>query len=74
MKLAYFVHDLADPAVTRRVRMLQAGGAEPVVLGFRRTETAPADVAGAPAVAVLLVRRKPARRPRGARLGSLRPL
>ncbi len=33
-----------------------------------------AGMAGAPAVAVLLVRRKPARRPRGARLGSLRPL
>jgi succinoglycan biosynthesis protein ExoL len=50
VKIAYFVHDLADPAVTRRVRMLQAGGAEPVVLGFRRTETAPMDIAGAPAV------------------------
>ena len=50
MKLAYFVHDLADPAVTRRVRMLRAGGAEPVVLGFRRTEAAPAEIAGAPAI------------------------
>ena len=50
MKLAYFVHDLADPAVTRRVRMLQAGGAQPIVLGFRRTETAPDQVAGAPAI------------------------
>jgi hypothetical protein len=50
VKLAYFVHDLADPAVTRRVRMLRAGGAEPVVLGFRRTETAPQEVGGAPAV------------------------
>jgi succinoglycan biosynthesis protein ExoL len=50
VKLAYFVHDLADPAVTRRVRMLQAGGAEPVVLGFRRTETAPETVAGVPAI------------------------
>ncbi|MCR5880885.1 glycosyltransferase [Phenylobacterium sp. J367] len=50
MKLAYFVHDLADPAVTRRVRMLVAGGAEPVVLGFRRTETAPETVAGVPAI------------------------
>lgn len=50
MKLAYFVHDLADPAVTRRVRMLRAGGADPVVLGFRRTDVAPRDVAGAPAI------------------------
>jgi hypothetical protein len=32
-----------------------------------------AGIAGAPAVTVL-VRRKPVRRPRGARLGSLRPL
>jgi hypothetical protein len=50
VKLAYFVHDLADPAVSRRVRMLTAGGAEPVLLGFRRTETAPEAVAGVPAV------------------------
>jgi hypothetical protein len=50
LKLAYFVHDLADPAVTRRVRMLRAGGAEPVVLGFRRAEAAPSEIAGAPAV------------------------
>lgn len=50
MKLAYFVHDLTDPAVARRVRMLRAGGAEPVVLGFRRSEVAPPTVAGAPAV------------------------
>ena len=50
MKLAYFVHDLADPAVRRRVRMLQAGGVAPVVLGFRRSETAPATLEGAPAV------------------------
>lgn len=50
MKLAYFVHDLTDPAVRRRVRMLQAGGAEPVVLGFRRAQTAPQTIEGAPAV------------------------
>jgi hypothetical protein len=50
VKLAYFVHDLADPAVARRVRMLTAGGADPVLLGFRRTETAPEAVAGVPAV------------------------
>ena len=50
MKLAYFVHDLTDPAVARRVTMLKAGGAEPVVLGFRRSDTPPAEVAGAPAI------------------------
>jgi hypothetical protein len=50
LKIAYFVHDLTDPAVARRVRMLKAGGAEPVVLGFRREAEAPAGVAGAPAI------------------------
>ena len=46
MKLAYFVHDLTDPAVARRVRMLRAGGAEVVLLGFRREADPPAEVAG----------------------------
>ncbi|HEV2533302.1 glycosyltransferase [Phenylobacterium sp.] len=50
MKLAYFVHDLTDPAVARRVRMLKAGGAEPVVLGFRREAAAPTTIEGVPAV------------------------
>ena len=34
--IAYLVHDLADPAVERRVRMLRAGGAELALAGFRR--------------------------------------
>ena len=38
MKIAYFAHDLSDPAVHRRARMLQAGGAELVLIGFRRSE------------------------------------
>jgi succinoglycan biosynthesis protein ExoL len=46
VKLAYFVHDLTDPAVTRRIRMLKAADVEIVVLGFRRTETAPASLEG----------------------------
>ncbi|MDB5447823.1 MAG: succinoglycan biosynthesis protein [Phenylobacterium sp.] len=50
VKLAYFVHDLNDPAVRRRVRMLQAGGAEPIVLGFHRTDAPPEAIAGALAV------------------------
>ncbi len=50
MKLAYFVHDLSDPAVARRLRMLKAGGAEPVVLGFCRAETAPEALEGCPTV------------------------
>jgi succinoglycan biosynthesis protein ExoL len=35
-KIAYFVHDLTDPAVQRRVRMLGAGGAAVTPIGFRR--------------------------------------
>lgn len=50
MKLAYFVHDLSDPAVARRLRMLKAGGAQPVVLGFCRAETAPDALEGCPTV------------------------
>ncbi|WCT71886.1 hypothetical protein PQ455_09490 [Sphingomonas naphthae] len=50
MKVAYFVHDLNDAAVARRVAMMQAGGAFPIVLGFRRSETVPATIAGAPAI------------------------
>jgi succinoglycan biosynthesis protein ExoL len=37
MKIAYFVHDLADAAVHRRIRMLSAGGATVTPIGFRRT-------------------------------------
>ena len=36
MRVAYFVHDVTDPAVARRVRMLQAGGADITLIGFRR--------------------------------------
>jgi len=50
VKLAYFVHDLSDPAVARRLRMLKAGGARPVVLGFCRAETAPESLEGCPTV------------------------
>ena len=47
MRIAYFVHDVSDPAVAKRVRMLRAGGAEVIVAGFRRTDTAPAPIDGA---------------------------
>lgn len=46
MRIAYIVHDLADPAVARRVRMLRAGGAEVRLLGFCRRDAAPTLVAG----------------------------
>jgi hypothetical protein len=45
VRIAYFVHDLTDPAVARRVRMLRAGGADVVLLGFRREAEAPAEIA-----------------------------
>ncbi len=50
VRVAYFVHDLTDPAVERRVRMLRAGGADVAVFGFRRNEGAVTSVAGAPAI------------------------
>ena len=50
--VAYFVHNLADPAVSRRVRMLRAGGADVTVAGFWRGDCAPTQVAGAPAVSL----------------------
>ena len=50
MRVAYFVHDLTDPAVSRRVRMLQAGGGEVVLFGFRRNDGAVTSVAGSPAI------------------------
>jgi hypothetical protein len=51
VKVAYFVHNLDDPAVARRVRMLVAGGCEHLVLlGFRRREAPVETVAGIPAI------------------------
>jgi len=50
LKVAYFVHDLHDAAVARRVSMMQAGGLKPVILGFRRAAAVPADIGGAPVV------------------------
>ena len=34
--VAYFSHDVCDPAVERRIRMLEAGGATVRPIGFRR--------------------------------------
>lgn len=39
----YLVHDVSDPAVSRRVRMLRAGGAAVTVAGFRRSAVASVD-------------------------------
>ncbi len=44
--LVYFVHDLNDPAVARRLAMLRPHLAAAVIIGFRRAEAAPAQLAG----------------------------
>ncbi len=46
LHILYFVHDLADPAVRRRVLMLQAGGASVTLAGFRRDDNALAAIHG----------------------------
>jgi succinoglycan biosynthesis protein ExoL len=44
LRVLYFVHDLADPAVRRRVMMLEAGGAIVTLAGFRRLPGLPAEL------------------------------
>jgi succinoglycan biosynthesis protein ExoL len=44
LHILYLVHDLCDPAVRRRVIMLQAGGARVTLAGFRRAEQPVASV------------------------------
>ena len=48
--LAYFVHDLGDAAVVRRVRMFHAGGLKVTVIGFRRRAEPILNVDGAPTI------------------------
>lgn len=45
MNIVYFVHNLNDPAVHRRVRMLHSGGANVTLIGFFRGES-PTQVEG----------------------------
>lgn len=49
-KIAYFAHDLTDPAVERRIRMLELGGATVKPLGFRRSPHFVAAVGGVPVI------------------------
>ncbi len=46
VEIVYFVHDLTDPAVHRRVQMLAAGGATVKPIGFRRNLVAPERIGG----------------------------
>lgn len=47
MKVLYFVHDLYDAAVKKRVLMLQTGGADVVLIGFYRSSVAPTHIGSA---------------------------
>ncbi len=49
-RITYFVIDLSDPAAAQRVRMLQLGGADIRLLGFRRSATPIHSVEGVAAV------------------------
>ncbi len=50
MHVTYFANDLADAAVGRRAHMLQVGGANVTLIGFRRTEQPVLRVSGADAI------------------------
>jgi hypothetical protein len=50
LRSAYLVHNLADPAVARRMRMLAASGGDVVPIGFHRGATRVDTVEGAAAV------------------------
>jgi succinoglycan biosynthesis protein ExoL len=50
MRIAYFVHNLRDPAVRRRLWLLRLGGAQVSLLGFRRSEEPVAPAPGEPVV------------------------
>jgi hypothetical protein len=49
-RIAYFVHDLSDPAVHRRIRMLMSGGVAVTPIGFRRSAQAPSVLEGTRAI------------------------
>lgn len=49
-RIVYLIHDVYDPAIERRVRMLIAGGASLVLAGFRRRRAPVGDIAGVPVI------------------------
>lgn len=79
MRVVYFVHDLGDAAVARRLDMLAPHLADAVVIGFHRSPNPPATVAGWPTVPLgqtedaQLGRRILSVLQARLRLGSLRP-
>lgn len=50
MRIAYFVHNLADPAVGKRIRMLRAAGDEVLPIGFHRDDRTIEQVEGIGAI------------------------
>lgn len=46
LHVLYLVHDVSDPAVRRRVKMLKAGGARITLAGFRRTTSPVSEIEG----------------------------
>ncbi len=48
MKVAYFVHDLTDPAAARRLRMLRTAATDVSVIGFRRCDETVSELDGVP--------------------------
>ncbi|HEY3778688.1 MAG TPA: glycosyltransferase [Rhizomicrobium sp.] len=48
MRVVYFVHDLNDPAVMRRVQMLRAGGLDVTITGFWRGDAPTGAIEGVP--------------------------
>lgn len=50
IKISYFVHDLNDPHVARRVIMFTRGGSDVKLIGFRRHAEPVASVSGAPVI------------------------
>lgn len=52
MRVVYFVHDLNDPAVAKRVAMLHAAGIDVLVAGFWRGAQPPAGLEGASVLAL----------------------
>ena len=56
LKIAYLVHDLSDPAVHRRVRMLKAGSAQVKIAGFTRVAVPPKQIEGCEAISLGLTK------------------
>ena len=50
MRIAYLVHNLADPAVGKRLRMLTAFGDDAIAIGFHRDDRLCREIEGVPAI------------------------